>query len=187
MVEMKGIEPSTELCKSPVIPFHHTPKGELMTYPCKQCNQLFEARLADRKRGLALFCSRDCFGLSKRGPRVSHASNCLCAFCGTPFFRVPSKMGNSKHRVYFCSRKCKDSGQRLGGIKEIMPAHYGRGSGQYTYREKIAIEKCARCGFNDARALVVHHKDRNRLNNVIGNLECLCCNCHSVEHKKWPA
>jgi 5-methylcytosine-specific restriction endonuclease McrA len=44
---------------------------------------------------------------------------------------------------------------------------------------------CVRCGYNTApHILGVHHKDRNRRNNELSNLEVLCPNCHSLEHGK---
>lgn len=40
-----------------------------------------------------------------------------------------------------------------------------------------------RCFYSKYRnILVVHHKDRNRLNNAVENLEILCLNCHAEEH-----
>jgi hypothetical protein len=49
-------------------------------------------------------------------------------------------------------------------------------------KEAGLLEVCARCGFADSRVLEVHHKDRDRSNNDIGNLETLCPNCHKSEH-----
>jgi 5-methylcytosine-specific restriction endonuclease McrA len=47
------------------------------------------------------------------------------------------------------------------------------------------IEKCNRCGFNSIKAILgVHHRDRDRKNNALSNLEVLCPNCHSTEHMK---
>jgi 5-methylcytosine-specific restriction endonuclease McrA len=43
---------------------------------------------------------------------------------------------------------------------------------------------CIRCGFNNPLALEIHHIDRNRHNNDLENLEVLCSNCHSIEHRK---
>jgi hypothetical protein len=45
------------------------------------------------------------------------------------------------------------------------------------------IEKtaCERCGSNEK--LLVHHKDRDRYNNVKENLGCLCKRCHQLEHE----
>ena len=46
-------------------------------------------------------------------------------------------------------------------------------------------QKCNRCGYNNRQALLVHHKDRNRKNNRIENLEIICRNCHAIEHKLY--
>lgn len=43
-------------------------------------------------------------------------------------------------------------------------------------------EKCERCDYDKREILVVHHKDRNRKNNVLENLELICPNCHGEEH-----
>jgi len=52
-------------------------------------------------------------------------------------------------------------------------------------RGKIRKERpsqCEVCGFDDIRALVYHHKDRNRRNNTDANPQLLCANCHTIEH-----
>ena len=41
---------------------------------------------------------------------------------------------------------------------------------------------CERCGFDHYAAIIVHHKDRDRDNNTLENLEVLCANCHAIEH-----
>lgn len=46
-----------------------------------------------------------------------------------------------------------------------------------------ASKKCERCGWNEvSEVFEVHHKDRNRDNNELSNLELLCPNCHQVHH-----
>jgi hypothetical protein len=45
-----------------------------------------------------------------------------------------------------------------------------------------ALTECARCGYDNSLVLEVHHKDRDRENNSIENLEVLCANCHKLEH-----
>lgn len=43
--------------------------------------------------------------------------------------------------------------------------------------------KCERCNYDDHPAgIEIHHKDRNRENNSIENLEVLCAICHRIEH-----
>lgn len=39
---------------------------------------------------------------------------------------------------------------------------------------------CELCDYN--QATVVHHRDRNRLNNSPKNLQVLCWNCHYLQH-----
>jgi hypothetical protein len=68
------------------------------------------------------------------------------------------------------------------GIKEIQPAHYQGKS----YRD-LALRTlplcCNRCSYDMHHAtLVVHHKDYDRSNNLLENLEILCANCHAIEH-----
>ena len=49
-------------------------------------------------------------------------------------------------------------------------------------------KSCKKCGYNKQEILQVHHKDKNRLNNDLGNLELICPNCHFEEHyleKSW--
>jgi len=45
------------------------------------------------------------------------------------------------------------------------------------------IDKCKKCG--KTKNLNIHHKDRNRKNNNINNLEVLCSMCHAHLHKNW--
>jgi hypothetical protein len=41
---------------------------------------------------------------------------------------------------------------------------------------------CVRC--NSIENLQIHHKDRDRLNNQLTNLELICERCHFAEHEK---
>lgn len=54
------------------------------------------------------------------------------------------------------------------------------------YRKLVSdsgkLTECLRCGYNNKQVLEVHHKDRNRSNNSMENLEVLCANCHKLEH-----
>lgn len=49
-------------------------------------------------------------------------------------------------------------------------------------------KKCERCNYDKYQILQVHHKDRDRRNNELQNLELICPNCHAEEHfleKSW--
>ena len=49
------------------------------------------------------------------------------------------------------------------------------------YRKKIESNKCSICG-EDKKRIVIHHKDKNRKNNKILNLQSVCDKCHSKIH-----
>ncbi len=61
---------------------------------CKQCNKKFEARVADRKRGWAIFCSKSCKGLYKFATGKSGATR-------------TTKKQNAAHRRYARNRRLK--------------------------------------------------------------------------------
>ena len=107
-----------------------------------------------------------------------------CAMCQKEIRKSLSKLTRSKSGFYFCGRICKDNAQKLGGIKEIQPKHFGTSKKNY---KRLAfsnnLSKCTRCNYSKCRgALEVHHIDRNRENNTLENLEILCRNCHAEEH-----
>lgn len=158
---------------------------------CKQCNKEFWTIL--RKGKGKTFCSKDCSILFHKKEEVE----LNCAFCKENFIRRATQTGIkiSKSGFYFCSKNCKNLAQRLGGIKEIQPPHYGtRTDRPYetaTYR-KIWIKagnclECKRCGYNEFESSIhIHHIDRNYLNNSIENLISLCSNCHfALHHNRW--
>lgn len=155
---------------------------------CQQCLEDFLADNRDVKRGRAKYCSRTCFSKSLIGKKrkTEKISNCICTNCNTSFHKSESKKKGSKSGLYFCSRICKDTAQRIGGIKEIQPDHYK--DGLYNYRE-VAFrnfeKECNNCGYNEhIEILQVHHIDRNRKNNSPENLKILCPNCHMWNHYK---
>lgn len=155
-----------------------------ITKNCNNCGKDFQADSREVNRGNAKFCSRTCANNSKKGIKVQRKSNCTCAQCKVEFYRRPSK-SSSKSGLYFCSRACKDKAQRIGGIKEIQPFHYSNSLKEYRLlvEREVGITHCNRCGYKEfPQILQVHHKDRDRKNNDISNLEVLCPNCHSLEH-----
>jgi hypothetical protein len=53
------------------------------------------------------------------------------------------------------------------------------------YRELKKADFCDLCGGKEY--LLIHHKDGNRRNNAIDNLQCLCKKCHQIEHECWKS
>lgn len=155
-----------------------------MIRTCKYCLNNFQAVPSEVKRGNAKYCSRTCSAKARARALPKKEPNVTCAYCNVPFYKSPSKQAMSKSGLFFCCREHKDLAQRIGGIAAVQPAHYEDGSSVYRELAFRAYGKyCNRCGYNTApHILQVHHKDRNRENNTLSNLEVLCPNCHEIEH-----
>lgn len=163
----------------------------LVDTTCQVCSVLFKAPKRELKRGNAKYCSKPCvsIGISKSkaaAGRINKSPNVSCAGCNKEFYKNASQQKGSKSGLFFCSRACKDASQRIGGVTEIMPPHYGTGDGKHQYRELALTgleNSCNRCGYcKYSSVLEVHHKDRDRTNNKLENLEVLCPTCHREHH-----
>ena len=147
---------------------------------CRFCSNAFVTR-ADQP---AKYCSRSC-GYEDKKRRVQLE----CAQCGKSFDRKIRHTKGSKSGLFFCTRTCKDEAQKLGGIKEIQPPHFGTASGEpriSIYRAKFTEDDlaCSRCGYKEFSSCVeIHHLDHDRSNNEKSNLIPLCCNCHQAYHR----
>lgn len=132
------------------------------------------------------FCSLSCAAKYRSKYYLKPEPNVECAYCGKLFYKNKSKQTKSKSGLFFCCREHKDSAQKIGGIAEIMPPHYGVANGKNTFRKealKMLPNKCTNCNYDKyIEVLEVHHKDRNRKNNSITNLEFLCPTCHMEKH-----
>lgn len=152
---------------------------------CAYCAKEFVARDGTGRWANARYCSRECGYNGRRAQLVP----LTCATCSVSFLRPKGKLQSARHKTYFCSRKCKDEGQRIGGVKAIQPPHYG--NGEKNYRDQFTraggVLKCVRCGYDEFEAGIdVHHKDEDKTNNFIENLTPLCANCHRGLHAgKW--
>ena len=150
---------------------------------CDECQTLYKAEQRYLNRGQGRFCSRSCAGTYNAKLQYPQEPNCICDYCGTDFYRRPSEI---REGLKFCSRKCKDTAQRIeNGFEELWPEHYNKAKSSYRI---VAFRNyahcCNRCGYDEqTEILEVHHKDRNRENNKLDNLEILCPNCHAVEHR----
>lgn len=147
---------------------------------CEFCNKEYITRKSRAK--IQRFCSSKCGSNLKS--KLSTV-DCICSWCKKEFKRTTKKLLNSKSGLYFCCRKCKDTAQRIGGIKEIMPPHFGTAK-YYSLclndRIKFKNHLCSDCGETRYYLLCIHHIDSNRQNNHIDNLETVCYNCHAKRH-----
>jgi len=108
-----------------------------------------------------------------------------CGNCGKEIEKQKSKC-RSKSGLLFCNRLCKEQQQTNTG--KLKLTHYSHERKDYRKSAIVAYgQRCNVCGISETYLLVVHHKDGNRKNGNIDNLEVLCHNHHAEKHKKQLA
>jgi len=152
----------------------------MVSKKCEQCGSVHEVRSADLKRGRGRFCSLKCNGAWQAANRKPKEPNVECANCGKEFYKNESKKRNSKSGIFFCTRSCKDESQKIGGIKEIMPSHYGKNYKTICFKHHK--KECVVCG--EDKIVAVHHYDENHHNNDPNNLVPLCPTHHHYVHSR---
>lgn len=152
---------------------------------CIQCEARFTARSADHKRGRAKFCSLRCSSRHQAANKAPRQPNVQCANCGIEFYRNDSKKKRSKSGLFFCGRSCKNISQRIGGISEVLPSHYGTSEGYRVICFRHHKKECVVCG--EDKIVAVHHYDENHDNNEPGNLVPLCPTHHQYVHSKYKS
>jgi len=140
---------------------------------CFVCNKKIYRRPLEISKG-KVFCSSKCYGISGRKEKP-------CIICGKPILA-------SLHKKT-CSRVCANKNRV--GIKYRIGRPNDRAQKARALKIKIIKERegsCERCGYKKTEILQIHHKDRNKNNNSLDNLEIICPNCHYEEHyleKSW--
>jgi 5-methylcytosine-specific restriction endonuclease McrA len=143
---------------------------------CAVCGKLIYRRPSqiERNNG-SVFCSIFCYGISTR-------KETPCIVCGKPILASQNKKT--------CSRACSNT-HRIGiKYKQSEPK-----KDKVKYQQGLKLRllkmrgmKCEKCGYDKYEILQIHHKDRDRGNNDLDNLELICPNCHYEEHlleKSW--
>ena len=177
---------------------------ERVTIQCKHCKAQFS--VANYRANTAIYCSRKCLALDARQEHTT-----TCKVCESPFTHIASRANKAKYCSTKCYNKSQIN---RGAVEHICAhcekVFLDSPSRKRKYCSKICVnkanknvwkpdfstvrkqmlnrnmlQKCARCGFDKViNILGVHHKDRNRANNNLNNLEVLCPNCHSIEHAR---
>lgn len=143
---------------------------------CVVCNKPIYRRPSEieSNRG-QVFCSVNCHGLSCR-------KETPCVVC-----RKPILAGLHKKT---CSRACANI-YRTGIKYKLGAPKRDKVKSQQALKLRLLEQRgkvCSRCNYNKFEILQVHHKDRDRSNNSLNNLELICPNCHCEEHflkKSW--
>lgn len=84
-------------------------------------------------------------------------------------------------------RKNKTSDSTLEDYFSNKKSIYSYNLKERLFSTELKLKQCERCliseWMDNPVPLELHHKDRNKFNNSFENLEILCPNCHSLEHK----
>lgn len=166
----------------PVTPKEHVGK---IIRACDYCHNDYTAETRYLNRNQGIYCSMTCSAKGNALKRTTtREPNLQCAWCDQPFYRTLSGQRSSRSGLFFCCREHKDIAQRIGGLEEIQPGHYRNGEKRYrALAFRSYPNECASCGYRKyPEILEVNHKDCDRSNNAVDNLEILCRNCHAEFH-----
>lgn len=154
------------------MPEQYTRKPNIKCFECRK--PIYRRPVQITKSKGRLFCSPLCYGKSLRKEKP-------CIVCG--------KLILAQFNKKTCSRACANKNRTQIQYK------IGRPKDKNVLIRSLKIRllairgaMCERCGYNKKEILHVHHKDRNRKNNKLTNLELICPNCHYEEHyleKSW--
>jgi predicted nucleic acid-binding Zn ribbon protein len=100
-----------------------------------------------------------------------------CVVCGKPILAHFNKKT--------CSRECANKNRAGIKYKQIGAPLRSKVKAYIVLKKRLSRRRgiiCERCGYNKFEILQVHHKDHNRENNGLDNLELICPNCHYEEH-----
>lgn len=139
---------------------------------CAECGLPFKTVPTSSKQKT---CSITCSKKQRLKDRVRG----VCPICLQEFEYL-----NSRKRKY-CSNKCKIEGLAEQKRKALNSSDGGPRKTYRAFKEFFlkTFGSCQRCGWGAERGVLeLHHKDRNRANNVIENLVLLCPNCHAIDH-----
>ncbi len=148
---------------------------------CPICNKTFHA-----KRKKMVFCSPGCANeFHTKKIAVS------CENCGKELLRIPALVKKNKH--HFCNQKCRDSWlAEHSELKGVLTGggiyHHGHGyiflyqsSRKYKAEHRLVMEQ--HLGRELSSDEIVHHKDGDKTNNDISNLEIVTRSEHINIHR----
>jgi hypothetical protein len=146
---------------------------------CLICGKLFLIKKFHAKKGWGKYCSIKCRSKGQKNGKLVG-----CSYCGKKIYRTPRDFRKSRSERFFCSVGCHCSWENENVRCGVNAPNWIVGVNAYRALLKRAgvKVKCRKCDITDKRVLTVHHKDGNRKNNSLENLEWLCRNCHCIIH-----
>lgn len=136
---------------------------------CSICSkQIYRRPSTIKQNNGKVYCSIACYAISNR-------KETPCIVCGKLILAGMNKIT--------CSRECSNIHRKNIRYKIGRPRDKVN---NYKILKKRLIglkgDACEKCGYNVTQILQVHHKDKDRNNNNLNNLELICPNCHSEKH-----
>lgn len=148
---------------------------------CLFCRKTFAVTFSAKAEGRGKFCSSKCFHSNSRKsmPEIDILSlwdqglSCVQIATRLKLNRTALKRWLTEQGIYETRRKGKNHGLFRGNCSRTVRADVFQ----------RANHRCERCGYCEYLGILqIHHKDRNRRNNIADNLELLCPNCHEIDH-----
>jgi len=170
-------------CSYPCYWKHKFGKRKTKPKKCQYCGREYFSWENGVTNARKRFCSKDCFGLSRRMERKP------CETCGKKTNRA---------RARFCSAECKNSwyrGENVYNYRSEETGHLAKSMSGFSFGAAKAKEirerdrVCRHCGKTpeeNGRALDVHHVIPYRISqdDSPSNLIALCRSCHKIaDHK----
>ncbi len=150
---------------------------------CKECGKEIWKRTSSLKLYSKTFCDTACHGKYKTKAIKVPCANPLCS---KEIFRTPSALKSSKSGDSFCSKHCaitiNNQRCRIGQNHPNWTGGSYRAEALTYYGEQCSVKDCDLTKAKikiETKMLDVHHKDGDRHNNNIENLEVLCVWCHA--------
>lgn len=174
--------------------------------PCEICGKMFRLRYRGTRQYSPRFCSRACAGVARRMTYRLEFSGVTnrdrygrttverhCAYCGSIFFVTPTKVRDGQG--LYCSKTCQYKGNQRSTVDEAWLTLVKTGYVERRWRDpetkKIHAMNEHRYIWEKANGPIpdgyeVHHKDEDKTNNDISNLECIPISKHRSLHSARP-
>lgn len=148
---------------------------------CLVCGKEFDNSKDHRSQkswATAKYCCRKCYVESFKEKMLTHN----CDYCGKKYFITPFKLKRGNDWKNYCSDKCKwnarqkGSGLTTDGYVWIIISNNRKQIKLHRYLMEVKL------GRELLASEIVHHKDHNKLNNDINNLEIVTRSKHNTIH-----